>query len=245
MKTSLLTLVLAAGAAGVLGAQMPGTAAKRAAKNVAAQASARATATPEQQAPAATPVKQQGTRTTAARRSGPAAMTVAPGADAPIATPDGKPVGARARSRKSKADTVAAKPGTMGNAVVATGAAAVAAAMPRDTVVPRVIMREAYSYDKAGRRDPFASLMSSSDLRPTISDLRLTGILYDLSGRRPVAIMRDLITKAQYRVTTGMTLGRMRVAQIKPKVVVFSIEEFGLNRQDSLMLGDSTKVRTK
>jgi hypothetical protein len=56
--------------------------------------------------------------------------------------------------------------------------------------------------------------------------------------------MRDLQTKEQYRVTTGMMLGRMRVAQIKPRSVIFSIEEFGLNRQDSLVLGDSSKVRT-
>jgi len=37
----------------------------------------------------------------------------------------------------------------------------------------------------------------------------------------------------------------MRVARIKPKVIVFSIEEFGLNRTDSLVLGDTSRVRTK
>ena len=92
------------------------------------------------------------------------------------------------------------------------------------------------------RRDPFVSLMTTSDLRPTLTDLRLTGILYDLSGRRPVAILRD-IAGGQWRVTTGMTLGRMRVAQIKPKTIIFTIEEFGFNRQDSLILGDTTRVR--
>jgi hypothetical protein len=33
----------------------------------------------------------------------------------------------------------------------------------------------------------------------------------------------------------------MRVAQIKPRAVIFTIEEFGFNRQDSLVLADSTK----
>ena len=104
------------------------------------------------------------------------------------------------------------------------------------------VMRETFDYTRDTRRDPFVSLMTTSDLRPTLSDLRLTGILYDLSGRRPVAILRD-IAGGQWRVTTGMTLGRMRVAQIKPKTIIFTIEEFGFNRQDSLILGDTTRVR--
>ncbi len=57
--------------------------------------------------------------------------------------------------------------------------------------------------------------------------------------------MRDVQTNTQYRVTTGSTLGRLKVALIKRKAVIFSIEEFGLNRQDSLVLGDTTKARTR
>jgi hypothetical protein len=106
-------------------------------------------------------------------------------------------------------------------------------------------MREVFDYDAAGRRDPFISLLTTDELRPTVADLRLVGVLYDESGRRPVAIMRDILSNTQYRVTTGMTLGRMRVAAIKRRSVVFSIEEFGTNRQDSLVLGDTTKVRAR
>jgi hypothetical protein len=112
----------------------------------------------------------------------------------------------------------------------------------RDSVL---VMREQFAYDRDGRRDPFVSLMTTTDLRPTISDLRLTSVLYDQSGRRPVAIMRDSIAGVQWRVTTGMTLGRMRVSSIRPRVVVFTIEEFGFSRQDSLMLRDTTRVRSK
>ena len=106
-------------------------------------------------------------------------------------------------------------------------------------------MREVYDYDAGGRRDPFVSLLSTTELRPTVSDLRLVGVLYDESRRRPVAIMRDLSTNTQYRVTTGMTLGRMRVFSINRRSVIFTIEEFGLNRQDSLVLGDTSKVRAR
>ncbi|MDB4886738.1 MAG: hypothetical protein JWN79_2176, partial [Gemmatimonadetes bacterium] len=66
---------------------------------------------------------------------------------------------------------------------------------------------------------------------------------YEASGKRSVAIMRDLQTNAQYRVAAGQTLGRMRVMQIKQKGVIFSIDEFGLSRQDSLVLSDTNKVR--
>ena len=58
-----------------------------------------------------------------------------------------------------------------------------------------------------------------------------------------LAIMRDLQTNAQYRVSNGSTLGRMRVIQIRPRAVLFSIDEFGLSRQDSLVWSDTTKVR--
>lgn len=103
--------------------------------------------------------------------------------------------------------------------------------------------RETFSYASSGRRDPFFSLMKSGDLRPVISDLRLVTVLYDPAGRNSVAIMRDLTTKDQYRVRVGQTLGRMRVAQIQQKQVVFSIDEFGYGRQEVLTLNDSTQAR--
>ncbi len=117
----------------------------------------------------------------------------------------------------------------------------VATAKP-DTV-PSFVMREVFNYDRTGTRDPFVSLLATSELRPVLSDLHLIGILYDVTGHRSVAIMRDQTDKL-YRATVGQTLGRMRVARIKPRAVIFTIEEFGFNRQDSLVLADTTKVRT-
>jgi hypothetical protein len=78
-----------------------------------------------------------------------------------------------------------------------------------------------------------------------LSDLKLVGVLYEPSGRRSVAIFRDVQTNAQYRVQTGAALGRMRVAEIKRKGVIFTIDEFGLSRQDSLMMTDTTMVRIR
>ena len=117
----------------------------------------------------------------------------------------------------------------------------------RTVVLPALppVPREVFSYQSEGRRDPFYSLILTEDLRPLLSDLKLVGILYESSGRRSVAIMRDVATNAQYRVGQGQPLGRMRVAAIRPKAVIFTIDEFGLSRQDSLMLSDTTKVRIR
>ena len=110
---------------------------------------------------------------------------------------------------------------------------------------PTTIMREEYDYVDGGRRDPFYSLLKTTELRPTMSDLRLTGILFDHSSGHSVATLRDVATNAQYRVSVGSTLGRMRVSIIRLKTIVFTIDEFGSTRQDSLFLGDSTKARGK
>lgn len=116
---------------------------------------------------------------------------------------------------------------------------------PDSATPPPTIYRETFAYTADGRRDPFNSLLTTNELRPAISDLRLTGVLYDHTGRRSVATLRDLGTNAQYRVTTGSTLGRMRVSNIRYTTVVFTIDEFGTTRQDSLILRDTTKVRGK
>lgn len=110
---------------------------------------------------------------------------------------------------------------------------------------PVVIMREQYDYARDGRRDPFYSLIATSELRPTMSDLRLTGILFDQGGGHSVATLRDVTSDQQYRVSTGTQLGRMRVSSIRLKSIVFTIDEFGATRQDSLILGDTTQVRKR
>jgi hypothetical protein len=108
-----------------------------------------------------------------------------------------------------------------------------------------VLQREVFSYSGSGRRDPYKSLMTSSDLRPLLSDLRLTAVAFDPDGSNSVAILRDLYSKTQYRVRVGQQLGRLRVSAIRQKAVQFTIEEFGFSRQETLPLSsDTTKVRT-
>ncbi len=184
------------------------------------------------------------------------------------ATVPGKPVMSEASTKPAAATTkavaaapAAATPAAKSAAVVAAPAvAAKPAAGAADAAGPDTGMRsisvtqrgtkgevslnrEVFSYDAGARRDPFVSLMRTGDLRPMLSDLRLVLVMYDATGRNSVAVMRDQSTKDQYRVRVGETLGRMRVAQIEPKDVVFTIEEVGFSRQEALALGDSTKAR--
>lgn len=115
---------------------------------------------------------------------------------------------------------------------------------PADTARVVTINREVFHYSSGGRRDPFKSLLTTTELKPTVADLRLTTVAYDPTGRNSVAVLRDVGTKEQYRVKVGSALGRMRVVRIDPKVVTFAIEEFGFSRQETLTLGDSTRTRT-
>ena len=175
-----------------------------------------------------------------------AAMKAADDENARLAAQTGQAVPAR----RDLGVMNAARAPISGPGSVAAGAAPFAPGAvhgtPGDAAKPLgPVTREVYGYARDGRRDPFYSLILTEDLRPLLSELKLVGILYEASGRRSVAIMRDIQTNAQYRVNAGATLGRMRVAQIKPRAVIFSIDEFGLSRQDSLTLSDSTKVRIR
>ena len=189
-----------------------------------------------QQAPA------KPTAATYVKRAGAAAARV----DANVARADSvgmsstEPAAATTPAATSAPDSAAAEP--------APAPAPVVAPTPvkrREASAPLSFDREVYSYAPAGRRDPFKSLVATGgDLRPMISDLKLVAIAYDASGGS-VAVLRDLGTNEQYRVRTGQQLGRMRVASIMPRKVVFTIEEFGFSRQESLVLGDLTNARTQ
>lgn len=110
-----------------------------------------------------------------------------------------------------------------------------AAAAASDTG-PLSLSREVFSYQGAGR-DPFLSLLKSGDIRPLITDLKLVTVIYDERyAARSVAVLRDITTSKRYRVRTGDVLGRLRVTQIKPRDVVFTIQEFGFERQATLSL---------
>ena len=154
------------------------------------------------------------------------------------AAPAGASSAASTKRTVESPDTARAK------GVRATASAARAAATS-DTAGKIVLRREVFAYEQSGRRDPFVSLMTVGELRPMISDLAITGILIDPTGRNSLAILRDVTSKEQYRVKVGQQIGRMRVARIAQRAVTFTIEEFGYSRQQELAMEESNQARTK
>jgi len=135
----------------------------------------------------------------------------------------------------------AAQPGSPDEDVPAARPAAGAkpgAARPRpvvkDTVTPQdstQLQREIFSYRGAGR-DPFMSLLKSADIRPLVTDVRVTGITFDAAfPARSVAVLRDTAMKKRYAVRAGDELGRMKVTEIRSDQVVVTLDEFGVERQ--------------
>jgi hypothetical protein len=218
----------------------------------AATASTAAKTTPiTSTAPATATTKPVATTTPplAAAKTTPVAPAAAKTAPVPAATAAAKPATATTATTKAVAVTAKAAPGTKPAAAPTvtsdTGARSISVTQ-RGIKGEVSLNREVFSYDAGGRRDPFVSLLRNGDLRPMLNDLRLVTVLYDPTGRNSVAIMRDLAIKDQYyRVKVGQTLGRMRVAGIEPRQVLFTIEEIGFSRQEALAIGDSSRVRTQ
>lgn len=102
--------------------------------------------------------------------------------------------------------------------------------------------REEYSWSDAGRRDPFMSLLATTEIRPLIADLILIGVVYDLSGRNSVALLVDGTSSETYRVKVGNIIGRMKVAKIGAESVTLNIDEFGFSRQETLLLDRTRKA---
>ena len=98
------------------------------------------------------------------------------------------------------------------------------------------LVREVFAYEGAGR-DPFISLLKSGDIRPLLSDLKLVGIYYDQRYPvRSVAVLRDVTNGKRYRAKSGDIMGRLKVTEIRPREIVFTVQEFGFERQESLQL---------
>src|SRR2546425_614714 len=105
-----------------------------------------------------------------------------------------------------------------------------------DSARATTLSREVYAYEGGGR-DPFLSLLKSGDIRPLLSDLKLVGIYYDSRyPARSVAVLRDVTNTKIYRVKPADIIGRLKVTTIRPREIVFTVQEFGFERQETLTL---------
>jgi type II secretory pathway component PulC len=96
--------------------------------------------------------------------------------------------------------------------------------------------REVFRYPVAGRRDPFSALSRRGDLGPRFDELTLHGIIFSERAGTSVAVLSDGSGK-RHRVRRGDVVGDAQVLDIGQTRVVFSVESFGIRRQEVLELG--------
>jgi hypothetical protein len=118
-------------------------------------------------------------------------------------------------------------------------AAASGASAPPDSlggVRETEIVRETFTYG-GGTRDPFGSLLKAKSAGPELPDLQLVGIYENLQlPSQSVAIVREKISGKRHKLRAGDQLGRLRVTAIRTKDVVFTVQDFGYERQETLSL---------
>lgn len=121
----------------------------------------------------------------------------------------------------------------------ARAAAMVAAAdsAAADPGVPTAeVLRETFVYT-GGARDPFRSLLTMENVGPELVDLQLVGIYQNLTEPSlSVAVVKEKDGGRRWKLKAGDRIGRMRVARVLRKDVVFAMNDFGIERQETLSL---------
>lgn len=128
---------------------------------------------------------------------------------------------------------------------VAPGAAPAAAPAAPAPAAPRpiqladvdtVILREVFSYS-GGTRDPFVSLLGSGRSGPMIGDLSLVAISFNASSpSQSVAVVREKVSGRRHSLRIGQRLGQLYVTDMNSTDVWFTIDDFGVQRRESLTL---------
>jgi hypothetical protein len=96
--------------------------------------------------------------------------------------------------------------------------------------------RETFAYS-GGPRDPFNSLLNMAKNGPELADLQLVGIYQNLrTPAASIAVFREKDGGKRHKLRAGDQVGRSRLMQIRERDVVFTIEDFGFERQETLSL---------
>ena len=79
--------------------------------------------------------------------------------------------------------------------------------------------------------------VANANLGPELPDLTLVAVYLDLDANaRNVAVLRERITGRRYTIQEGDRLGRLEVVTIRERNVTFVIDDFGVERRESLSL---------
>lgn len=129
----------------------------------------------------------------------------------------------------------------LGKVLMLGAVLAVAQDAPAPAAAPRTdpglsYRREVFQYRRAGRPDPFRSLVNSADLAVRVEDLTLLGVVYHAEPGRSVAVLARRGVDRPIRARVGQRVGGLRIAAIRPRSIDVLIEEFGVARRATIEL---------
>jgi hypothetical protein len=124
-------------------------------------------------------------------------------------------------------------------ALVAGLPAGAAAQLAPDTSL--TYRREVFEYRRAGRPDPFRSLLRGTDLGVRPEDLTLMGVVYSSDPRRSVAVLTRRGADRPIRARVGDRIGGIQIVGIGARSVDILVEEFGVARRSTIELKSAAK----
>jgi hypothetical protein len=149
-----------------------------------------------------------------------------------VAAADAAPVAPKVDSAKAPAPARDSVRVTAAMPAVDSAAVADSIQKARETEM----VRETFAYS-GSTRDPFNSLLNMEKSGPEVADLQLVGIYQNMrTPAASVAVFREKEGGKRHKLRAGDQLGRSRVIQIRDRDVVFIIEDFGFERQETLSL---------
>jgi type II secretory pathway component PulC len=100
--------------------------------------------------------------------------------------------------------------------------------------------REVFQYSRAGRPDPFRSLLNNSELGIRVEDLTLRGVVHNNDASLSVAVLEQAGNQRRIRARVGDRIGTLRVIAINPRSIDVLVEELGVSRRATLTLATGT-----
>lgn len=96
--------------------------------------------------------------------------------------------------------------------------------------------REVFEYPRAGRPDPFRSLLGDAELGVRVEDLTLRGVVYHSDPSQSVAVLTQAGSDRRIRARVGERVGSIRIVAIQPDQVDIVVEELGVARRETLRI---------
>ena len=97
-----------------------------------------------------------------------------------------------------------------------------------------IYRREVFNYTRAGRPDPFRSLVGNTDVGMRLEDLALRGVVYHPDPSRSVAVLARAGESRMIRAKVGDRVGGMRILAIRPRSVDVLVEDLGVSRRETI-----------